>query len=88
MCLLEVIPEDLLVLGGAFAVDAVGPLDECVVERRARALEDSLVGGVADEDVVEAERCFLERPREVRLNELLVGQRDEPDVQLTDSPRR
>ncbi len=59
MGLLEVVAEDLLVLGCALAVHAVRPLDELLVERRARALENALVGGVADEDVVEAERVLL-----------------------------
>ena len=63
--LLEVVAEDLLVLGRApVAVDAVGPLDEALVKRRAGALEEALVRGVADEDVVEAVRLVLGRPPE------------------------
>ena len=47
---------DLLELGPAvaLAVHLFGPVDESLVKRRARALEDPLVRGVADEDVVEA----------------------------------
>ena len=77
MGLLEVVPEDLLVLRRALAVDAVGPLDELLVEGRPGALEDPLVGRVADEDVVEPERLLLERAGEVRAHELLLDQRAE-----------
>ena len=52
--LLEVVAQDLLVLGRAFAVDRVTPLYEPLVEGRARAFQDSVVCRVADEDVVEA----------------------------------
>src|SRR5205085_2825216 len=38
----------------AFAVDAVGPGDAALVERRARPPSQPLVGGVADQAVVEA----------------------------------
>ncbi len=81
MRLLEVVAEDLLVLRRALAVDAVGPLDELLVERGPRALEDRVVGGVANEDVVEAEGVLL-RPRVVRANELLLGERVQVDVEL------
>ena len=57
-CLLEVVAEDLLelLLAVAFAVDLLGPRDEALVERRPCPLEQRVVGGVADEDVVEAIR--------------------------------
>ena len=77
MCLLEVVPENLLVLDRALAVHVVGPFHEALVERRARSLEDPLVRRVANQDVVEAERLFLGRSRPVRVDELLVGQRME-----------
>ena len=55
--LLEVVAEDLLVLGlaVAVAVDALGPSDEPLVQGNARPLEDAGVRRVADEQVVEAE---------------------------------
>ena len=59
MSLLEVVAEDLLVLRRALAIHAVGPLDERDVEVGPRALEDAVVRGVADEDVVEAERVLV-----------------------------
>ena len=52
--LLEVVAEDLLELGAAVAVDAVGPDDEALVEIRPAPLEDAVVRGVADHDVLEA----------------------------------
>src|SRR5688500_7011488 len=60
MCLLEVVPEDLLelALAVAEAVDAVGPGDEALMEGGPRAHQDSLVGGVADEDVLKAKGSF------------------------------
>ena len=59
--LLEVVAEDLLELdlAAALAVDAVGPVDEALVERRPGALEQAVVGGVADQDVVEAEAASV-----------------------------
>ena len=55
--LLEVVAEDLLVLGLALAVavDLLGPVREPLVQRRARPLEHAVVRGVADQDVLEAE---------------------------------
>ena len=73
--LLEVVAEDLLVLGRTLAVDAVRPLDELLVEGRASALEDPFVSRVANEDVMEAERLFLGRPSRVGQHELLARQR-------------
>ena len=54
--LLEVVAEDLLVLGlaAALAVDALGPVGEPLVEGGARPLEQAAVGRVADQHVVEA----------------------------------
>src|SRR5262249_17616734 len=54
--LLEVVAEDLLELGPAVAlpVNAFGPIDESLVERRPGTLENPLVRSIADEDVVEA----------------------------------
>src|SRR5262249_27749390 len=75
--LFEVIAENLLELGPtvALAVHALGPVDEALVERRSRALENALVGGIANEDVVEA---VLVRPLGLeRSHQLLLGHRAE-----------
>src|SRR5581483_11041398 len=63
--LLEVVAEDLLVLGlpPALAVDAIGPVDEALVQRRAGALEQAAVRGLPDQHVVEAEPLLLGRAR-------------------------
>ena len=53
-CLLEVVAEDLLELGRPVAVHAVGPGHEPLVEVGPGALEDAVVRGVADHDVLEA----------------------------------
>ena len=68
---------DLLELRPAVAltVHALRPVDEALVERRASALEDSLVRSVADENVVEAVLVLpigLNRP-----DQLLLGHRAE-----------
>ena len=54
--LLEVVAEDLLVLGHAVAGRALEPVGELLVQRGAELLRGRAVGGVADEDVLEAER--------------------------------
>ena len=70
--LLEVIAEDFLELGLAAAVpvDRFGPRDEPFVEGRPRPLEQALVGRVADEDVMEAERGVVRLVGQ-RMHELL-----------------
>ena len=57
--LLEVVAEDLLELDAAIAVDAVGPADEPLVKVGAGPLQDPVVGGVADHDVLEAVRALV-----------------------------
>ena len=57
--LLEVVAEDLLELDAAIPVDAVRPADEPLVEVGAGPLEDPVVGGVADHDVLEAVRALV-----------------------------
>ncbi len=77
--LLEVVAEDLfeLLLAVAFAVDLLGPRDEALVERRPCPLEQRVVGGVPDEDVVEAIRVGVVGGHPVirRPDELLATQR-------------
>src|SRR6185503_12790005 len=70
--LLEVVAEDLLELDHAVAVRQIGPRDEARVEVRPCALEDAVVGGVPDHDVVEAV-CAV-RTVLYRTDEVLVGQ--------------
>ena len=75
--LLEVVAENLLELDFTvpLAVDALGPVGESLVHRRARAFEDPEVGGVADEEVVKA-IVGLDLGH-VRSNELLGAHRTE-----------
>ena len=65
VCLLEVVAQDLLELGTPLvrSVDAVNPVDEPLVKLRALPLEEALICGVADEDVVEPEAILVERSR-------------------------
>ena len=53
---LEVIPDEHLHLGDPIARVGLHPVGEALVETRALALRDRLVGGVADEHVPEPER--------------------------------
>ena len=72
-CLLEVVAEDLLELGAAVAVDPVGPHDEALVEIRTAPLEDAVVRGVADHDVLEAVLRLV--PVVDGTDQVLLGQR-------------
>ena len=75
--LLQVVPEDLLVLGSAVAtlVDSVGPSDEAFVENRARPLEEAPVGRVADQDVPEAVASLEGDSRRLGSDEVLSRER-------------
>jgi hypothetical protein len=77
VCLLEVIPVYLLVFGRALAIDIVSPLHELLVECRPGALEDSLVGSVANEDMMEPEGLVLRRASGIGLDELFAAERVE-----------
>ena len=57
--LLEVIADNLLVLALALpiSIHSLRPVGEALVEVRARTLEEPVVGGIADQDVVEAHRA-------------------------------
>ena len=74
--LLEVVAEDLLVLGlaVAVAVDALRPGDEALVQGDACPLEDAGVGRVADEQVVEAEGARAAEAGRVLAHEVLLLQ--------------
>ena len=77
--LLEMVAEDLfeLLLAVAFAVDLLGPRHEAFVEGRPCPLEQRVVGGVPDEDVVEAIRVGVLGGHRLigRPDELLATQR-------------
>ena len=77
--LFEVVAEDFLelLLAVAFAVDLLGPRDELRMECRPRPLEQRVVSGVADEDVVEAIRVGVvgSHPAYRLPDELLATQR-------------
>src|SRR5262245_45465198 len=75
MCLLQVVADDLIQLGGALAQAALEPAREALVEVGPRLLRDAEVRGVADQDVPEAETVLGREDRARRLDELLTGQR-------------
>ena len=80
--LLEVVAEDLLVLGLPLpvAVDLLGPVREPLVQVGARPLEHAVVRSVADQDVLETE--VVRRGRPVGADELLLGERCQVRVHL------
>ena len=80
--LLEVVAEDLLELGATVAVHLVRPRDEPLVQVGAGALEDRVVGGVADHDVLEPVLSVV-AVLDV-MDEVLLGERR----QLRAHPRR
>ena len=75
--LLEVVAEDLLVLGlaVALAVHALRPVDEALVKCGPRALEDAVVRRVSDQEMVEAERAPTDESGGVCADEVLLHQR-------------
>src|SRR2546425_10615571 len=75
--LLEVVPEYLLVLQRAVAVDTIRPADELLVERRPRTLQQSVVGRLANQNVMEAVRVLERTLRGIRSHELLGAERGE-----------
>ena len=73
--LLEVVPDDLVLLLGALAADASDPRGEPFVQVGSAFLGDRPVGGVPDQDVAESERLFAGDHRAIRPHELLADQR-------------
>ena len=73
--LFQVEPADLLVFQDAVARRRLDPVDERHVELRARALQQSAVGGVADQRVEELERLFTDQRALVRADQLLDRER-------------
>jgi hypothetical protein len=84
MGLLEVVAQDLLELDRpvAVAVHPIRPRHEALVERRAGALQHSLVGGLAHEHVGEAIVGAPTRGRHARLDEMLPAKRGDDPLQL------
>ncbi len=77
----------LVVLDGV-AGARLDPVGEPRVQLRARALEDAPVGGVADQDVMEAQHRLAEEPAGVALDQLAAPQRFEPCVEVGDVARQ
>ena len=71
MCLLEVIADDLVALDEIVAREPVG---EALVQLRSRRLREGFVGGIADEQVPEAEALVLGEGRRRRADELLADE--------------
>src|SRR5262249_62309226 len=75
--LFEVVAEDLRVLGHAVARDALEPAGVPLVQAGPDLLRGRLVGGVADEDVLEAEPGLVDETRSSGTNEILARERRE-----------
>ena len=73
VALLEVVPEDLLVLGDPRGDEALEPVGEPLVQGCAELLRGRVVGGVADEDVLEAEGGLAGEARLGGADEILTG---------------
>ena len=81
--LLEVVADDLRLLALADAGLGLEPLRESLVQLRAAALEDALVGLVADEDVEEAIGTLVAKGRARRRDELLASERCKEATEAT-----
>ena len=78
--LLEVVPEDLLLLRQAFAGDALEPSGERLVQVRSLALGDRVVRGVTDQQVAEPVRVLARQQRPFRRDELAPDERAQVHV--------
>ena len=80
--LLEVVTDDLLVLGQALGDGPLEPVGEALVEDRPLGLRERLVGGVADQDVAELEGVAGRQLGAFRADKLLANQGEEraPDL--------
>ena len=74
VALLEVVPEDLLVLDDPRGDQALQPVGELPVEVRTELLRGRVVGGVPDEDVLEAEGRLAREARLGGADEVLGGE--------------
>ena len=77
MCLLEVVPTDLLELHRSVGIRVFEPVHEPLVEVRAGALEQAVVRGLLDQDVDESEGLLPRERRPLLPDELLAAQRAE-----------
>ena len=75
MCLFEVVGQDLLVFATsrAFRIHAIGPDHEPLMQLRPGPLQQVLIGGIPDEDVLEPVAVLVERCGSGRADELLAG---------------
>ena len=87
MCLLEMPADRLIVLDG-FPGPALEPVGQARMQLRARALQNTAIGRVADQHVVEAQRRLAEEPADIRLDQLTAPQRFEPRVEVSDLARQ
>ncbi len=80
-CLLEVIAAELGMLGGVPLAAAIEPAGMTLVEVRAHLLGDPFVGGVTNQDVVEAVCLLAFEVRPPGVDELAPGERIEAGVE-------
>ena len=73
VALLEVVPEDLLVLGDPRGDEALQPVGEPLVQGCAKLLRGRVVGGVPHEEVLEAEGGLAGEDRFGGADEILTG---------------
>ena len=85
--LLEVVADDLVELGAVAGV-ALGPGGQALVQLRAEPLRHRVVGGVADEDVAEAEAVLAGEGARVGLDQPLAHERLQAAGDLADLVRR
>ena len=78
--MLEVIPDDLFLLGDARTCDALEPAREPLVQARSLGLGDRIVSGVADQQVPEPVRVLAGQERPLGPHELLANERSQLDV--------
>ena len=85
--LLEVMADDLVELG-ALARMVLGPAREALVQLCPQPLRHRVVGGVADQDVAEAEAVLTRERARIRLDQPLADERLETAGDLADLVRR
>ena len=73
--LLEVVGQDLFVVGHPWARDVLEPTGESLVHLCSGALGHRLVGRIANQDVAEAEAIVAWEDRSVRADQLLPHER-------------
>src|SRR5262249_61060996 len=82
------VPADRLVVLDRVTHSSLEPVGEARVQIGAGVLEETPVGGVADQHVMEAERGLAEVPARVRLDELAPTERFWPRIENGRFPRR